>query len=162
MIFGINVWDLVILVSFLLATLLVGFLVSRSVKKEADFYLGGRKLGRLLQFFLNFGNSTDATGAVTISTAVYRNGASGIWLGFQTLFITPFFWFTQPWWRRARLVTMGDLFLDRFNSNTLAVAYAAFNIFMALFTMGMGNFYAFKVAQAMILKPSSAYTDSDR
>ena len=57
---------------------------------------------------------------------------------------------------------MGDLFIDRFNSNSLAVAYAAFNIFMALFTMGMGNFYAFKVAQAMILKPQSAYTDSDR
>ena len=160
--FGMNVWDMVVLVVFLAATLAIGFVVSRSVKKEADFYLGGRKLGRLLQFFLNFGNSTDATGAVTISTAVYKNGASGIWLGFQTLFITPFFWFTQPWWRRARLVTMGDLFVDRFNSKALASAYAAFNIFMALFTMGMGNFFAYQVAQAMIVKPPSAYTQRDR
>jgi SSS family solute:Na+ symporter len=162
LLFGVNVWDLVILVLFLVATMTVGFVVSRGVKKEADFYLGGRKLGRLLQFFLNFGNSTDATGAVTISTAVYKDGASGIWLGFQTLFITPFFWFTQPWWRRARLVTMGDLFVDRFNSKALASAYAAFNIFMALFTMGMGNFFAYQVAQAMIVKPPSAYTDRDR
>jgi solute:Na+ symporter, SSS family len=162
MVWGLNVWDVAILAGFLVSILTVGFVVSRTVHKEADFYLGGRKLGRLLQFFLNFGNSTDATGAVTISTAVYKNGASGIWLGFQTLFITPFFWFTQPWWRRARLVTMGDLFVDRFNSKSLASAYAAFNIFMALFTMGMGNFFAYQVAQAMIVKPESAYTKEDR
>jgi solute:Na+ symporter, SSS family len=162
MVWGLSVWDVTILAGFLVSILTVGFVVSRSVHKEADFYLGGRKLGRLLQFFLNFGNSTDATGAVTISTAVYKNGASGIWLGFQTLFITPFFWFTQPWWRRARLVTMGDLFVDRFNSKSLASAYAAFNIFMALFTMGMGNFFAYQVAQAMIVKPESAYTKEDR
>jgi SSS family solute:Na+ symporter len=163
MVFGLDVWDLAILLAFLISILAVGFFVSRSVKKEADFYLGGRKLGRLLQFFLNFGNSTDATGAVTISTNVYRIGAGGIWAaGFQTLFITPFFWFTQPWWRRARLVTMGDLFVDRFNSKALAVAYAAFNIFMALFVMGMGNFFAYKVASAMIVKPPSAYSAEDR
>jgi SSS family solute:Na+ symporter len=163
MLFGVNVWDLVVLIVFLVATLAVGFVVSRSVKKEADFYLGGRKLGRMLQFFLNFGNSTDATGAVTISTAVYKSGASGIWAnGFQTLFITPFFWFTQPWWRRARLMTMGDLFVDRFNSRSLASAYAAFNIFMALFTMGMSNFFSYQVAQAMVVKPESQYTQRDR
>ena len=57
---------------------------------------------------------------------------------------------------------MGDLFVDRFNSKSLASAYAAFNIFMALFTMGMGNFFAYQVAQAMIVKPESAYTKEDR
>jgi hypothetical protein len=125
-VWGLDLWDLAIILLFLLAILIVGFVVSHTIKKESDFYLGGRKLGRLLQFFLNFGNSTDATGAVQISTAVYQQGAAGIWVGgFQTLFITPFFWFTQPWWRRARLVTMGDLFVDRFNSKAVASAYAA-------------------------------------
>jgi SSS family solute:Na+ symporter len=162
MIWGLNVWDVGIIFIFLAAILGIGFFVSRTVRKESDLYLGGRKLGRALQFFLNFGNATDSTGAVTVSTAVYQNGAGGIWFGFQTLFITPFFWFIQPWWRRARVITMGDLFVDRFNSKTLASTYAAFNIFMALFTMGMGNFYAFKVAQAMLIKPESQYTPSDR
>jgi SSS family solute:Na+ symporter len=161
-IWGLNIWDLAVILLFLLAVLIVGFAVSHTVKKESDFYLGGRKLGRLLQFFLNFGNSTDSTGAVQISTAVYKQGAGGIWIGFQTLFITPFFWFTQPWWRRARLITMGDLFIDRFNSNSLASAYAAFSIFIALFTMGMGNFLTYKVAHAMIIKPPNEYTDTDR
>ena len=46
----------------MIAIVAVGFFVSHSIKKESDFYLGGRKLGRVLQFFLNFGNSTDSTG----------------------------------------------------------------------------------------------------
>jgi len=162
-VWGLNLWDLAIILLFLLAILIVGFVVSHTIKKESDFYLGGRKLGRLLQFFLNFGNSTDSTGAVQVTTAVYQQGAAGIWVGgFQTLFITPFFWFTQPWWRRARLVTMGDLFVDRFNSKAVASAYALFSIFIALLTMGNGNFYTYKVVQAMMIKPESAYTPKDR
>ncbi|HUB24990.1 MAG TPA: hypothetical protein VL992_06140 [Tepidisphaeraceae bacterium] len=162
-IWGLNVIDLAVVFLFCIVILVIGLVSSRSMRKEADFYLGGRKLGRPLQFFLNFGNSTDSTGAVQVATAVYSQGAAGIWVGgFQTLFITPFFWFTQPWWRRARLLTMGDLFIDRYNSKSLASAYAAFSIFMALFNMGMGNFFAFKVAHAMIVKPTSDYTDADR
>ena len=57
---------------------------------------------------------------------------------------------------------MGDLFVDRFNSKSLASAYAAFNIFMAPFTMGMSNFFSYQVAQAMMVKPESEYTQRDR
>ncbi len=162
-ILGLHPLDAGIVLLFLMATLAVAFTLSRAIRKESDFYLGGRRLGRTLQFFLNFGNSTDSTGAVQMASTVYQQGAGGIWLGgLQTLFITPFFWFTQPWWRRARLVTMGDLFVDRFNSKAVASAYAIFSIFIALLTMGNGNFYAFKVAQAMIIKPPAAYTEHDR
>jgi len=162
-VWGLNVIDLAIVVAFLILILAIGVWSSRSVKKESDFYLGGRQFGKVLQFFLQFGNATDTTGAPTIATGVYRQGVGGAWLGgFQTLFITPFFWFTQPWWRRARLTTMADLFVDRFDSKSLATAYAAFNIFIALFTMGVGNVAAYKVASAMVLKPPSAYTAEDQ
>lgn len=162
MVWGLHLIDLAILAGFLVAILAIGVVVSRGVRQESDFYLGGRTLGRVLQFFLNFGNSTDSTGAVLIASEVYRQGVGGLWIGFQTLFITPFFWFTQPWFRRARLVTMADLFVDRFDSKALALAYAAFNIFIALFIMGMGNVVAFKVASAMMVKPESAYTGQER
>jgi solute:Na+ symporter, SSS family len=162
-VWGLHVIDWAIVVVFLLAILAIGFLSSRSVKKESDFYLGGRKLGRTLQFFLQFGNATDSIGAPTIATSVYRQGVGGAWLGgFQTLFITPFFWFTQPWFRRARLTTMADLFVDRFDSRSLATAYAAYNIFIALFNLGVGNVASYKVASAMVIKPESAYTQQDR
>src|SRR3954470_606982 len=158
---GLHIVDLLILLTFLVAILIVGVRVSRGVKHEGDFYLGGRKLGRVLQFFLNFGNSTDSTGAVSTSTEVYRQGAGGMWIGFQTLFITPFFWFTQPWYRRSRLVTMADLFIDRFNSKSLASAYAAFNILIALISLGTGNLAAYKVTAAMVVKEPATYTDAD-
>ncbi len=161
-VWGLHIIDLCILLSFLVAILAIGFKVSRGVKAEADFYLGGRKLGRVLQFFLNFGNAADSTGAVQTSREVYRQGASGAWLGLQTLFITPFFWFTQPWYRRSRLVTMADLFVDRFNSKSVASAYAAFNILIALITLGTGNIAAYKVAAAMMVKEPAAYTSADR
>src|SRR5205814_8627455 len=132
------------------------------VKHESDFYLGGRKMGRVLQFFLNFGNATDTNGAVVMASEVFRQGVGGIWLSLQTLFITPFFWFTQPWYRRARLVTMADLFVDRFNSKSLASAYAAFHILIALITLGTGNIAAYKVAAAMIVKEPASYTQADR
>src|SRR5438874_7758644 len=159
---GLHIVDLLILLGFLIAILVVGVRVSRGVKHEGDFYLGGRKLGRTLQFFLNFGNATDSTGAVNTSSEVFRQGVGGMWIGFQTLFITPFFWFTQPWFRRARLTTMADLFVDRFNSKGLASAYACFNILIALITLGTGNLAAYKVTAAMVVKDPSAYTQAQR
>ncbi|HUJ11538.1 MAG TPA: sodium:solute symporter family protein [Verrucomicrobiae bacterium] len=159
---GLHIFDWAVLVVFLFVLLFIGVRVSRGVKGETDFYLGGRKLGRVLQFFLNFGNATDSTGAVQLSSEVFRQGIGGLWISFQTLFITPFFWFTQPWYRRARLVTMADLFVDRFGSEALASAYAGFNIIIALILLGLGNLTAFKVTSAMIVKPESAYTEQER
>lgn len=159
---GLHPIDLAILIGFLLAILGVGIRVSRGVKQESDFYLGGRKLGPVLQFFLNFGNATDTNGAVVMASEVFRQGVGGVWLSLQTLFITPFFWFTQPWFRRARVITMADLFIDRFNSQSVASAYAAFNIIVALLLLGVGNRGSYEVAAAMITKPESAYTTADR
>ncbi|HEY2845505.1 MAG TPA: hypothetical protein VGJ09_17710, partial [Bryobacteraceae bacterium] len=161
-IWGLHLIDLLILAGFLIAILVVGVRVSRGVKHEGDFYLGGRKLGRTLQFFLNFGNATDTNGAVVMASEVFRQGVGGMWLSLQTLFITPFFWFTQPWFRRARVITMADLFVDRFNSKAVASAYAAFNICVALLLLGGGNRGSFEVCAAMMTKPESAYTAQDR
>lgn len=160
-VWGLHILDLGILVGFLVLIIGIGVRVSRTVKKESDFYLGGRSLGRVLQFFLNFGNATDSNGAVVMASEVYRQGVGGVWLSLQTLFITPFFWFTQPWFRRARVITMADLFVDRFNSKAVASAYAVFNIMVALILLGVGNKGSYEVTAAMVVKPESAYTAQD-
>jgi Na+/proline symporter len=161
-IWGLNIIDLGILLGFLVAILAVGVFVSRGVKQESDFYLGGRRLGAALQFFLNFGNATDTNGAVVMAAEVFRQGVGGMWLSLQTLFITPFFWFTQPWFRRARVITMADLFIDRFKSKAVASSYAAFNICIALLLLGGGNLGTYAVCAAMVVKPEAAYTQADR
>ena len=45
MVWGLNVWDVAILAGFLVSILTVGFVVSRTVHKEADFTWGGTILG---------------------------------------------------------------------------------------------------------------------
>lgn len=161
-VWGLHIIDVSIVLGFLLAILVVGVWVSRTVKHEADFFLGGRKMGKALQFFLSFGNATDSNGAVQISSEVFRQGMGGIWLNFQSLFITPFFWFTQVWFRRVRLTTMADLFVDRFGSKSVATVYSLFSILIALLTLGAGNLGTYKVTAAMVVKPVEAYTQADR
>ncbi len=160
--FGLHILDLVVVVSFLVGIIGLGWWTSRGVKGEKDFYLAGRKLGKTLQFFLNFGSMTDSSGAPTTAAEVFRQGAGGVWISLQTLFITPFYWFSVTWFRRARLVTMADLFVERLNSRSLATAYVVFCIYTSLLLLGYGNVISYKVAAAMIVKPASEYTPAER
>ncbi len=160
--FGLHILDLIIIVGFLIGILALGWWASRSVKEEKDFYLGGRSFGKLLQFFLNFGNMTDSSGAPTTSAEVFRQGAGGIWIALQTLFITPFFWFSTVWYRRARVTTMADLVTERLNSKPLASFYVAFTVYVSLLLLAFGNVASYKVARAMIVKPVDSYTEKDK
>src|SRR5438093_4124439 len=161
-IFGLHILDFCILIVFLIGLIGLGWWASRGVKEEKDFYLGGRSFGKLLQFFLNFGSMTDSSGAPTTSAEVFRTGAGGIWIALQTLFITPFFWFSTVWYRRARVVTMADLVTERLNSKPLTIFYVAFTVYVSLLLLAFGNVASFKVAKAMIVKPPEAYTEKDK
>ena len=159
---GLHPLDAFIVAFCLFAVMAIGFWVSRGVKGETDFFVSGRSMGAWLQFFLNFGQATDSNGAPTIATEVYRQGVGGMWIGFQTLFITPFIWFTSIWFRRTRLITGPDLFIDRFNSRPLATTYALFGVLMLPALLALGNIISYKVASAMLVKPESNYTQHDR
>ena len=159
---GLNILDLIVVVCFLIGVIALGWWASRGVKQEKDFYLGGRKLGRTLQFFLSFGNMTDSSGAPTTAAEVFRQGAGGTWISLQTLFITPFYWFSANWFRRVRVVTMADLFIERMNSKGLALAYVLFNIYVSLLLLAFGNVVSYKVASAMMVKPPSDYSPAER
>src|SRR6185295_3578087 len=129
---------------------------------ESDFFLGGRSLGKWFQFFLNFGNMTDPGQATTTASSVYRQGAGGAWLALITLFLTPYYWFTNVWFRRVRLTTMADLFEDRFGRRFLATLYAITTILMAIVGIAGGNVVALKTLQPLMTKPASAYTASEQ
>jgi Na+/proline symporter len=159
---GLNIIDLAVVIVFLLGVIALGWWASRGVKEEKDFYLGGRKLGRTLQFFLSFGNMTDSSGAPTTSAEVFRQGAGGTWISLQTLFITPFYWFSANWFRRVRVTTMADMFVERLNSKGLALAYVLFNIYVSLLLLAFGNVVSYKVASAMMVKPASDYTPAQQ
>ena len=161
--YGLSLVDLAVVVFFLVGTVVLGWKVSQKGETKAtDFLVGGRKLGWLLQFFLNFGNMADSNGAPTVSAEVYREGVGGSWINFQLLFTTPFYWFFPVWFRRSRQVTFADLFIDRFGDRRLATVYAVLASIIVFGIIVMGNVISYKVASAMILKPPSEWTAQER
>ncbi len=163
MIFGsLHVLDLAIILSYLIAVVYIGKRAAKGTTSEEGFFLAGRKLGKLYQFFLNFGNATEPQGAVSTASFVYQQGAPGSWLSFQTVFMNPYFWFMNVWFRRVRLTTLSDLFEDRFASRGLSLFYAIFQILVACVFLGFGNVTAYKIASSLVVRPEAAWTVADR
>jgi len=159
---GMHWLDALILVVYVVAILGVAKYVSRKVKTEKDFFLGGRSMGKWYQFFLNFGSMADPSGAPATAGSVYKQGMGGIWLFLIPLFLTPYYWFTSVWFRRVRLTTIADLFEERLGSRSLATMYAIVAIFVSVFAIGFGNIVALKTLQPIMVKSPEAYTDADR
>jgi len=161
---GIHPLDLAVVIAYLGIVLFLGHRSARKqTKSQEGYFLAGRKLGKLYQFFLNFGNSTDANGAVSTASLVYQQGVSGVWLGFQLIFLNPYYWFMNMWFRRVRLVTMADLFEDRLGSRKLATFYALFQSITVMFVViGFGNLITYKISAALVVKPEATWNAEER
>jgi Na+/proline symporter len=163
MIFGsLHALDLAIIVAYLLTVVWIGKRAAKATASEEGFFLAGRKLGKLYQFFLNFGNATEPQGAVSTASFVFQQGAAGSWLSFQTVFMNPYFWFMNVWFRRVRLTTVSDLFEDRFASRGLSMFYALFQILVACVFLGFGNVVAYRIASSLVVKPEATWTVAER
>src|SRR5690606_23120706 len=101
---------------------------------------------------------TDPGQATTTSSSVYKQGAGGTWLALITLFLTPYYWFSNVWFRRVRLTTMADLFEDRFGRRFLATLYAISTILMAVVGIAGGNVVALKTLQPMMVKEEARWS----
>src|SRR6186713_1429008 len=159
---GLHWIDGLIIVAYVVVVLAIGKIFSHGVKGEKDFFLGGRSLGRWLQFFLSFGNMTDPGQATTTASSVYRQGAGGAWLALITLFLTPYYWFMNVWFRRVRLTTMADLFQDRFGSRFLGSLYAGTTIVIIIVSIAAGNVVALKTLQPLMAKEAAIYTPGEQ
>ncbi len=154
--------DLFIVILYLVAVIYIGKRAAKGTGSEDGFFLAGRKLGKLYQFFLNFGNATEPQGAVSTASFVFQQGAPGAWLSFQTVFMNPYFWFMNVWFRRVRLTTLSDLFENRYASKGLSLFYAIFQILVACVFLGFGNVTAYKIASSLVVKQEVQWTVSDR
>ena len=159
---GLHVLDILVILAYVVVILWLGKRVAERTKSSDDFYLAGRKLGRMYQFFLNFGCSTNADQAVAVSREVYRQGIGGMWIQFLVLFLTPFYWFTTLFFRRVRLTTIGDYFTERFNSEFLGGFYAVFILMISILGGGVGYMVAAKTMMAMTPKPIEICTPAER
>ena len=162
-IFGsLHLVDLLVVVAYLVAVIYIGKRAAKGAASEEGFFLAGRSLGKLYQFFLNFGNATEPQGAVSTASLVFQRGVTGVWFTFQTVFMNPYFWFMNVWFRRVRLVTAADLFEDRFGSRGLSRLYALFQVMVACVFLGFGNYVAYKIASSLVVKPEIEWTSAER
>ena len=162
-IWGLHIIDVAIIAAYLAVTIWIGVRVGRESKGLDEFFMAGRKLGKVYQFFLNFGCSTNADQAVAVSREVYRQGIGGMWIQSLVLFLTPFYWFTTLFFRRVRLTTIGDFFAERYQSPFLGAAYAVFTLALSAFIGGgIGMIVAGKTMMAMTPKAIEQCTPAER
>ena len=123
-----------IVVAIYFATMVgTGVWASRRVKNQEDYFMGGRGFGKGIQTLAAFGAGTGAHEPVTVGRTVWTSGLSGIWSAMMWLFVTPVYWVTAVWYRRMRHLTLGDFFVERYQSPRMGAAYAIFAIVFYMF-----------------------------
>jgi len=114
---GLRWIDWLVIAVYLAGITAVGAWAMRRVKSASSFFISDRRFGKVLMMFFTFGTGTHSDQAVSVAAKTYRAGASGIWYQWLWLFVTPFYWFLAPVFRRMRAVTTGDYFEARYSRN---------------------------------------------
>ncbi|MCB1092601.1 MAG: hypothetical protein KDL87_13785, partial [Verrucomicrobiae bacterium] len=125
--------DFAVLILYFAGMIAIGLWAMRRVKGQEDYLMGGRGFGKFLQTFAAFGSGTGAHEPVTVGRTAWTSGLSGVWSALMWLFVTPFYWIIGVWYRRMRHLTLGDWFVERYDSRALGVAYSAFAIVFYMF-----------------------------
>ncbi|MCO8124480.1 sodium:solute symporter family protein [Stieleria sp. TO1_6] len=125
--------DYVVLFLYFATMIAIGIWAMRRVQKQEDYFLGGRGFGKLLQTFAAFGAGTGAHEPGTVGRTVWTSGLSGVWSALMWLFVTPIYWITAVWYRRMRHLTLGDWFVERYESRALGAAYTVFALTFYMF-----------------------------
>lgn len=118
---GLSGWDWGALAVYLLGITGIGVWTARKVKDTSDFFIGGRRFGKLFMVFFAFGAGTNGNQAAGVASKTFSNGLSGIWYQWLWLFATPFYWLIAPFFRRMRALTTGDYFEYRYGGGTDAL-----------------------------------------
>ncbi len=125
--------DYTVLILYFIVMVAIGLWAMKRIKKQEDYFMGGRGFGKLLQTFAAFGAGTGAHEPVTVGRTGWTSGLSGVWSALMWLFVTPIYWITGVWYRRMRHLTLGDWFVERYQSKGLGLAYTGFAIVFYMF-----------------------------
>ena len=128
-----NILDYAVILAYFFVMIVIGLWSMRRVKAQDDYFLGGRSFGKIMQTFAAFGAGTGAHEPVTVGRTVWTSGLSGVWSPLMWLFVTPLYWIAGVWYRRMRHLTIGDWFVERYESRAMGAAYALFAIVFYMF-----------------------------
>lgn len=120
-----------VLAAYFLVVLGIGIWSYRKVHDMSDFFMGGRRFGKVFMMFFAFGSGTSSEQAVSVAAGSFRYGLAGIWYQFLWLWATPFYWIIAPVFRRMRALTTSDFFEARYDTST-ATLYSVLGMLMAI------------------------------
>lgn len=132
MIFGLSYLDLGVILLYLAGITWIGLRASRSVSSSGDFFMAGRRFGKVSMIAKAFGVGTRVDQVVAVTGASYEVGMSGVWYQWLYIFSTPFFWIIAPIYRRLRYVTTGDFFERRYGPTSAALYTFGALLFLSL------------------------------
>ena len=134
--FGLEPADLITLAVYLFGITILGVWMGKRIHGTSDFFVGGRRFGKLLGIFSVFGAGTHSDQAVGVVAKTYTSGMSGIWYQWLYLFVTPFNWWIAPIMRRCRAITTGDFFEARY-SRSVATLYVLVGSLIMMVSIGV-------------------------
>jgi len=132
---GFKLIDLVTIVAYLIGITILGVKMRRA-RDSQDYFLGGRRFGKLISIFSVFGAGTHSDQAVSVVSKTYTSGMSGIWYQWLYLFVTPFNWWIAPILRRCRAITTADYFEARYD-RSVATLYVIFGLLNMVVSIGV-------------------------
>ncbi|MAG92601.1 MAG: hypothetical protein CMJ48_02445 [Planctomycetaceae bacterium] len=145
---GLGLADWAVLAVYFVVILVIGIWSARRVKDMADFFMGGRRFGKVFMMFFAFGAGTSSEQAISVVAGTWRVGLAGIWWQFLWLWATPFYWIVAPIMRRMRALTTADFFEARYNAPT-ATLYSVYGIVMAIVFIAGGLYSSGKMINAL-------------
>jgi hypothetical protein len=145
---GLGTLDWIVLSIYFLVVLAIGIWSYTKVKNMSDFFMGGRRFGKIFMMFFAFGSGTSSEQAVGVVAGTWRAGLAGIWWQFLWLWATPFYWIVAPVLRRMRALTTSDFFEARYGPAT-ATLYSAFGIITSIVFIAAGLYGSGKMVNAL-------------
>lgn len=136
MILGLSTFDWFVIVAYLVTIIAIGLYSNRRVKSTGDYFMGGRRFGKLLMIGQAFGTGTRTSQVVAVSGGAAQVGLAGIWFQWLYLFSTPFYWILAPIYRRLRYLTIGDFFEKRYGVG-MGATYATVGLLYFAVTTGI-------------------------
>ena len=145
---GLHLLDWIVLVTYLIGIMGIGLWSYTKVKDAEDFFMGGRRFGKVFMMFFAFGAGTSSEQAVSVAAGSFRVGLAGIWYQFLWLWATPFYWILAPVFRRMRALTMSDFFEARYDRST-AVLYSFLGMCISTVFISASLFFGAKMVEGM-------------
>ncbi|RMG38123.1 MAG: sodium:solute symporter family protein [Planctomycetota bacterium] len=145
---GLSVADWFVLCLYFVGIVGLGVWSMKKVSDMSDFFMGGRRFGKLFMMFFAFGAGTSSEQAVSVAAGSFRFGLAGIWYQFLWLWSTPFYWIVAPVLRRMRALTTSDFFEARYDSST-ALLYSVLGMMMSVVFIAGGLYGAGEMIEGL-------------